>query len=494
MVFSGRPSTACHACRPKRLKCDRVQPGCTQCWRKGVTCPGYRDPSALRVRDETCRIAHKAEKSKKLKASSLILPNDAVEKSLGCADLSTYWTCPIPRSAGTLLQESRAVANTYFMTSYIVCSPFESYVPIIYRENPLIDDALSAAISATSLAILGQRVGCSKYIDIARREYSMALTRTNNSLADPESAILDRTLAAVLVLGLFEAVVFAGGQSPTSWTAHTLGAMQLLYLRGKEQFKSNIAHKLFAQVSNNIRTSCIQRSVTIPPQFLAFHDEVKPLLDKNDFAMILAPIIDKVASLRARTINDPNPKLLQEALDVDNDIVAFTNSLECGMQYTPRPQDEIPSWAYLQTAHRYPHIRIAKFWNAIRMIRMFLITFISDSVSGEMDLTMLSVPEDAGCKDDYIEYLRNYGLRCIAEVALEVLASVPDFIEPYEFNERFCPAGRTLVWPLSILQKCPTCPKDARDHALLYLDRLARDLNMPQAVHPSRQPGSKEDW
>ncbi|KND88997.1 hypothetical protein TOPH_06252, partial [Tolypocladium ophioglossoides CBS 100239] len=485
MVFSGRPSTACHGCRARRLKCDRVQTGCAQCLRKGIQCPGYRDPSAMRLRDETDRVARKAARA--LKPTTCLARQTADLVALSYHQQRQH-IHPLPQAACD-------VAIAYFMASYIVSSPFEGYLPVLYSANASADDALSSAISAASLATLALRVGSATYMDVALRQYALALRQTNSCLTVPARAVLDRTLAAVLVLGLFEAVVFRGGQAPTSWTAHTFGAMELLQLRGPRQFKSKVSQQLFSQASNNIRASCIQRSVAVPAGFLAFNDQVQPSLDHKDLTVRLAPIVNKVAALKAQSLRAPDPNLLHEALHLDHQILFFTDGLEKELLYTvqqdagkaPWPSRNIP-------VCQYPSLRIAKLWNAIHMLRAFLVSFIWHGTSGGMDLANLRTPDTAACKSDYVATLNEYATRNMAEIATRVLASVPAFMETGELEGRFSPPARTLIWPLSILQKSAICPQEVRETSLACLDKLSADLNMPQAVHVARDPECAEDW
>ncbi|KAH7007430.1 hypothetical protein EDB80DRAFT_718720 [Ilyonectria destructans] len=512
MVFSGKPSTACHTCREKRRKCDRIRPACTQCFRQKIPCPGYRDASELRFRDETGLVAHKVQTAKKKR-----LPNPA--------------SCPSPLSTSTDENEilgrfesqddveeigfsplsldlsidvlAEPTAITYFMTSFITASPFQSYLPDLYQTDPLAKDAVSSAIRAASFATFALRVRDASYMKTARSSYALALAQTNTALASPKDAVLDRTLAAVLLLGLFEAIIFEGRQSPESWTAHTLGALELLRLRGKQQFQSQMAQHLFVQTITNIRTSCVQRIVPVPTECLTLHDEAIQFLDTKDPALRLGPIIDRAASIRARAKTSPVAGLLYEARDLDKETVALTDSLEEEMRYTIRPKEDTPPWAYLGIAFRHRNHRVAKFWNAIRMMRMFLNELIWRGISLGYDdphprLSSSEIScDDPLCRCVYLKNLKQMAGRNMTEVATGVLASVPDFLEPTSNRGKFCPSARTLIWPLSILLTSPVYSSSVRKYAVVFLHELGRDLNLPQAVDTARMLGESEvaeDW
>lgn len=160
-------------------------------------------------------------------------------------------------------------AICYFMSSYIVSCPFQEYLPGLYARCNLDEDALSSAVSAASFATFAQRSGHRGYMARGGRSYALALSRTNAALANPTTALLDQTLASVLLLGVFESTVFPGTKSPEEWTTHLLGASKLLQLRRLKQFKSDAGAQLFTHTANNIRASCIQREVDLPAEFQA---------------------------------------------------------------------------------------------------------------------------------------------------------------------------------------------------------------------------------
>ncbi|OAQ66581.1 C6 zinc finger domain-containing protein [Pochonia chlamydosporia 170] len=396
----------------------------------------------------------------------------------------------------SLAHNLRDASMAYFLTSYIYATPFQGYVPLLCLDDPDLEDACSITISATALAAYSRRVRSAEYLESARQKYAIALSEVNKLLSKPETAILDRTLASVLVLGLFEAIVFEGGKSPTSWTAHTFGSMQLLRLRGPQQFKSTVSRKMFAHASNNIKTSCIQRSVPVPDDFIAFDEQVLVLHDPNEPTVKLSPMIHQVASIKARSIASPDCNLVHEALSLDHEIVTLCKNCPSWMAYSVEPASDSAAWAYERICHRYPSARIAKLWNAIRLLRIFLAVFIRDVATGQLDcgLSRLNLPDSKVTREKYLSQLHQYAEDNMRIVTTEVLASIPSFMETDDFGRRFSPAGRSLAWPLGIIENTKICGTSAQKYAYKYLDMLAGDLNLPQAVHPSRFVDSREDW
>ncbi|KAH6884244.1 hypothetical protein B0T10DRAFT_493804 [Thelonectria olida] len=507
MVFSGRPSTACEPCRKWRLRCDRAVPTCTQCIRKKLVCSGYRDPGQLRLRNETERVTlkHQPAKKKAIPIRRGPKPHASASNASSLSENSEVFGAEDATCASvvpyTPSQPEEYVALSYFMNAYIASSAFEKYLPEMSTSSSA-KGALSMAIHAAAFAALAVRNKNANYMKTARASYTQALVQTNTRLASPKDAILDHTLAAVLVLGLFEAISFSDQQSPESWTTHTNGAVQLLRLRGSRQFQSSVASQMFLQTMINIRTSCIQRAVPVPEECVKLDEETAPFLKIKDPALRIGPIIDRAAVLRERALKTPGPGLIFEAMSLDRETIELSESLGPTFRITTRPKQETPPWAYLGIAHRYPSHRATKFWNALRMIRLFLNELAGNWAERAMDRgydfwikceEVSHLPFDL----DYLQGLQTRANNNIAELAIGVLGSVPDFIEEGGLGTNFSLSARTLIWPLTVLYKCDRCEDLAKKYAVKFLYELGKDLNLAQAIDAASKAGAwrvQEDW
>jgi hypothetical protein len=101
------------------------------------------------------------------------------------------------------------VANSFVLNNYIL----EDTVPgngkgfLSYINNLRVTDnnpAINAAISALGLASLSNIEMAPGLMASARKEYATALRWTNSMLRDPTCSTADSTLAAVILLGMFE--------------------------------------------------------------------------------------------------------------------------------------------------------------------------------------------------------------------------------------------------------------------------------------------------
>ncbi|KAI8291030.1 hypothetical protein K4K60_003500 [Colletotrichum sp. SAR11_57] len=330
---------------------------------------------------------------------------------------------------------------------------------------------------AASFASLALKCSDGNLMKQARMHYAKALCQTNKCLSSTDLAVQDSTLAAVLLLGLFEAIVFTGQQSLDSWNAHTVGAVELLRLRGPKQLETPLGRTLFLHSSGNIRTSCAHTKRAVPPRLLQLFESAKPMLDLSDPFLMTAPIVDRVASLRSRIerVHDQNRRdLVWEALDLDIETLRVGQGVAEDWKFTARLPGQSSRLTYKGISLRYPSLRALRYWNALRIIRMFL----NDLVWVQSSKILQQGP-DLDDETDY-EELQTSAKRNMSTLVVEVLASCGEYLEPAE--ERFSVSARCLIWPLSVIAEVSITPPDARQFATDCLERLGRDCRIPKAA------------
>lgn len=153
--------------------------------------------------------------------------------------------------AMTIPTETRAdchfVANFILMPQQGSTRGFLDFLlPMLKVEGP--DSHLQRAFNACAMALLNNCSGArNKYADKALNEYTHALNGTNMALRDPEAQKADTTLAAVLLLGLFENLT-AKQLGMSAWGSHIEGAIQLVKQRGRKQLRTRTGLLLFIAV------------------------------------------------------------------------------------------------------------------------------------------------------------------------------------------------------------------------------------------------------
>ncbi|KAF8850153.1 C6 zinc finger protein [Acephala macrosclerotiorum] len=385
------------------------------------------------------------------------------------------------------------------MSSFISGSPFE-YLPEIYSTAAsTAQDAISSTVLAASFASLSLQVGSEKLMNYARIHYSEALTRTNAVLASSHTAILDSSLVSVLLLGLYEAIAFSGRRSPASWTTHTLGAVQLIRLRGTKQLGTDLGRRLFVQTCNNIRSSCIQRGVTVPDEFLQLYEQAKPFLDPSIPNMRLGPLSDKMASFKARVRQVLQVQelsgVIHEALQLAEEARVLEDMLPDSWRYQIRPPHMTPSWAYQGLAHQYPAHRVARHWNILRLSRLYLNCVVWNVAAFVARAKEEGMPEISGhCNDLDTGALQAAATANRIQLITDVLASAPQCVD--ESGTTFIPAARFLIWPLTVVAEVSPKTEPARQFAIWCLYEIASQARIPQALQAARavESRSSTDW
>jgi len=159
-------------------------------------------------------------------------------------------------------------APCYFVSNFVltprhaVRGHCDFLLPMLKNESPT--SAISLAFQAVAMGAMSNkpnfrgRVWSGQVI----AQYIKALKATNLALQNPAKQKSDQTLAAVLMLGMFEVCILCGWQEDAdskqniaseksaslAWYSHIEGAVQLVKLRGKKQLRTKIGHSLFASV------------------------------------------------------------------------------------------------------------------------------------------------------------------------------------------------------------------------------------------------------
>ncbi|WXC67532.1 hypothetical protein SNK03_013335 [Fusarium graminearum] len=493
MVYTGEPSKACQPCREKRRKCDYAQPGCSQCARQKIPCPGYRSDWELRHRDQTTSLAQESRKSedKRIAKSSL----------------------PSPQSSGThsatLGSPSRVIDNhlvssavSYFLFTYIDATAYGAYLPQLYIEAILqqpVQGALFTAVRATSLAALARQRKSQNIMKVAFKRFSTALSETNASLADPNEAILNTTLGAVLTLGLFESIVSNGCHNIRNWIAHTLGTIALLRLRGVHQFKDLLGRRMCIHAAYNIRVSCINRNVDVPEHLLDLEHEwyqafsfPKPVRDHYS-------IMDRVCSVKARLQNGSTPELIHQAINIDKDakqlIRTFSMSGGGGqhvVSHTSPPNMPMAGMNQKSSLDidisSLPLVMMARWLFGMSMLRLVMIEVVWNSISKISSQSLIIpklnvIPLEAFSTGDIRTHINAYANHRIAQIAKMILAFAPRFLDANDPNSRFPRMARCMILPLAFIQSSPCFPSDTRQEVLDLLSVLERDIELSQAEH-----------
>jgi hypothetical protein len=154
-------------------------------------------------------------------------------------------------SAISSLSEQQALA--FFTSRYVILEPKTGAEPepIGYLEclprllsSAKTNGCMYQAVCATALSALARERRDSPILFEARKKYAAALSRTNLALTDAQQALLDETLMAVHILGIFETAM-STTKDLTPWLNHAIGSATLIKMRGPKIFESRAGTALF---------------------------------------------------------------------------------------------------------------------------------------------------------------------------------------------------------------------------------------------------------
>ncbi|TEY84197.1 hypothetical protein BOTCAL_0019g00210 [Botryotinia calthae] len=284
MVNTGKPSRGCYLCRSRRVKCDEQRPGCGNCKRLKRDCPGYRPVFEVMHRNGTSSTQRKtsdaiatttalaaiqmARPHYRSKSESNIMPCTRwkprqnslpeVQRLVEAIQNGTQPVCP-PLTAAL---EERAIC--FFLSNYVLiphgavrCGFLGFLLPLMKLQPSAV---LSDSLSAVALATFGNQPNARMLKPKAEQAYSKALRHVTNAISDPKQATEDTTLAAVMLLALFETMAYSlvkENEGWNTWNSHVTGASALLKMRDVKGPMTPLTLELIWTVKGHLNLSCL---------------------------------------------------------------------------------------------------------------------------------------------------------------------------------------------------------------------------------------------
>ncbi len=219
------------------------------------------------------------------------------------------------------------------------------------------------------MAFLSQDVGPI----VPQRCYTEALGATNAALSDPCTATKDATLASILLLSLFETLMWMPSRTPRSYRAHGQGAVALIKLRGAQQLQTAVGRNLFRQVYNMIFVNSVRDRTPPPPELVTLlhlvtqHEGETP---SYRLACLTRDVSHHMATIAKGGM------VAQQALgilhDLDKGFADFMQELAFEVPYQTFPVEQLQDQVYGHSYHIYGTHYEAQMWNSARMIRIVL--------------------------------------------------------------------------------------------------------------------------
>ncbi|KAL7907381.1 hypothetical protein GGI35DRAFT_87961 [Trichoderma velutinum] len=494
MVYCGKPSEACKPCRVKRRKCNLKRPMCSSCINLGIDCHGYRDIKLLSIRDQTTMVIQREQNKINPKWKSK-RAGDARPYSEGNEHIWPWSSATNPGPAAAMPIHIDDLAISYFMLIFSISSSFH-YIPHYWVELVKEDNSFELSMRALSLAALSLDCRQHEMLIAARGCYTKALMRINNALSCANDVTLDSTLLSVLFLGAFEAIISCEQGSAANWTAHIQGTTTLLILRGKEQLDSPLGKNLFTHASTNIRTSCAQRSVPVPPALIRLQEHASSMLNIPTTSRRLGPLLDRFTAIKARLDIMPPVECIYQSLCLDTELEHLMHQLFLTSPYKIIEQasehENDPNGPCNRPRHQYSSAVDARRWNVVRMLRLFVNEWACRAYACLLDRNKLDSTEAP--LESWQELPDTAAFR-VEKIIDDIIASVPSSLE--NFGAISAHSVRFLIWPLLSIGASEFAPVSARLYAISTLKLLSSKYDEPLANEAAKtlETGAHvEEW
>ncbi|KAF7883011.1 hypothetical protein EAF00_011500 [Botryotinia globosa] len=284
MVNTGKPSRGCYLCRSRRVKCDEKKPGCGNCQRLKRDCPGYRPIFDVMHRNGSSSTQRRASHAiatttalatiqmarthNRSKSESNIVSytqwrprqnsSPEIQRLVEAIQNGTQLACP-PLTAAL---EERAIC--FFLSNYVLiphgavrCGFLGFLLPLMKLQPSAV---LSDSLSAVALATFGNQPNARMLKPKAEQAYLKALRQVTNAIGDPKQASEDTTLAAVMLLALFETMAYSlvkENEGWNTWNSHVTGAIALLKMRDVKGPMTPLTFELVWTVKVHMNLSCL---------------------------------------------------------------------------------------------------------------------------------------------------------------------------------------------------------------------------------------------
>ncbi|TVY81468.1 hypothetical protein LSUE1_G002769 [Lachnellula suecica] len=401
MVFCGKPSGGCHACRARKTRCDKVPEGCTQCKKAKRTCPGYRNPGDLIFRDESTNVVHKikareARESRRTKtkgspASDITIPQDDDTESISLStSLEIVQQDNSPLSAEYALAptlEDRAVGC--FVFNYVMNrnGPSRGHMQNLAEMSRVnvLGDSLTTAIKAVGLAAYAHAARAPSLSQNASFQYMKAIQLTNAALRSPEDVTKDSTLMAIHILSIYETITGCKQRSFKDWTAHLNGAAAVVKLRGIDQIKDREGRHMLLQLSSQMMIVCMQSNSRLPAHIREYMKAAFAYVEETagtpEATFVVQECMASLSDLRADIaegiITDPQV-IISKCVELDGTLLKIVTEVPPGWEYTTVYTDRDSDFIFNGRYHVYHDHWMAQIWNSLRTLRAMLNEKIRD--------------------------------------------------------------------------------------------------------------------
>ncbi|POR32833.1 Uncharacterized protein TPAR_06966 [Tolypocladium paradoxum] len=213
-------SSGCQLCRTRRVKCDELRPGCGNCRKYGVECPGYE--RGLKFISGKHQIRQRGKRSEPSPSDAALGAGSTPETN--ASHTAALIAAPKP-NRGEFINTIVATVRTNMSQSDI--TGFLSWIELGRLGTRAV---LDGAMCSVAMHLLGKEMSDQTMVAHSRSVYGKSLGSLQASLCHATEWKSPETLCAAMLLCVFE--LFAGTTSSDTWLQHARGVGTLMEQRG----------------------------------------------------------------------------------------------------------------------------------------------------------------------------------------------------------------------------------------------------------------------
>lgn len=486
MVYPGKPSTGCYLCRRRKIKCDETEPACRNCKVYGRDCPGYRPAIVFQNENQTAQ-------QLVTRFRSLATRN---AKRFQFPELS-----PSVRVTDSLLEDQ---ALCYFFDQYSIpkkplCTPGHmEYIPPLYavsreRGDDVSSSCLRWAVDAAAFSSLANEANIPTLSRQAWKRYGMALRELKEALDAPGSPVKNETLAAIVLLTIFEDI---NGERKGLQSSHVAGFELLVRLRSEGQLANNYGRSLF----NFAYTQMQIQILALGDRPRMDMDSLVGLFDHSHPTHLMMSTVSKISSFiwnvssqlwssRNTDLQTPMgeslPRLIESGKLLDSELTQWCQVI---------PIEWLPCMIHSATGETlitYRSVSVAILWNFYRSARSVILYALhricqslqSLATDSREQLITLSLQKLGGVSPE----------KSIRDLFGEICKSIPFSLgdidiqgKPIFSSQRNSQLravqGYQLLWPLWHMTQCEFSSWEQRSQARAALQRLGSQFGIKLAL------------
>ncbi|KAL2171112.1 hypothetical protein VTG60DRAFT_3803 [Thermothelomyces hinnuleus] len=535
MVYCGKASLGCQSCRTRRIKCDKVQPQCTQCVRIRKQCPGYRDQLSLMFRDESTKVMQKAHAQwgvseaspgRDLPGSPPTSASSSTQNrsrssapGSGASPLTTVATksqkTPAAKRFPKEIDGTPAdKAIHFYIEHYVVGLPDEPRAIHELQGVRWVHSRETRDImAAVGLAGMSNLSGDKELNTLAKHHYGLALQNMASYVRDLGNLDIDIVLRIVVMMAMYELIRSRRNEPSSPARTHVMGGAAILSTslnlvpsdgpRGLLQ----LCFSMIASKQGSFQYSSLEPNVLIPTHIEPSCEEALPepffdwisiiseTVSESDRPSVellttIARFVRLSVLVRSQPLIDGHPKtasIIHEALEINQALDSWQARRDgIWAVVEEHISDFFPSEAVLDGCyHVYDNTHIARIWNHYRWAHLMTNQMLLESVE--------RFPKSSAPLVSAGQQQRS--LDCIRRLARDILVSVPTHyrhptLQPihwdcFDKTKRGAIIGLagipTLLFEVKVAGSAPGIPDRYRAWALDMLEVAYRATGMFQA-------------